>query len=305
MGDLQILVLGGGSSDEREVSLRSAKAIADAVKQAGFSLKQADPADGLDILNSLEPGTIVFPILHGKGGEDGALQAELERLKIPFLGSGSSSAKDCFDKWQTRQELAKVNIPTASGVLVTKETFPGQELAKKPYVLKVVHGGSSIGTLIARDPGQVSEDQIDQVFKHDDHAVLEELVEGIELTVSILDGQALPVVEIIPPSGEEFDYQNRYNGRTSELCPPANLSEALQQQARAMAEKVHKTMNCRHLSRVDFIARADGSLVVLEINVIPGLTDQSLYPKSAAVAGISMPDLISKFVDAIKRDYSI
>jgi D-alanine-D-alanine ligase len=139
----------------------------------------------------------------------------------------------------------------------------------------------------------------------EESAVLEELIEGIEVTVPILDQSALPAIEIRLPTNAEFNYENKYNGQTQEICPPASLTQDQHQDAQYLAEKVHKIMNCQHLSRVDMIMSPDGSFKVLEINTIPGLTDQSLYPKSAAAVGINMPALVKKFVDLVTRDYKL
>jgi D-alanine-D-alanine ligase len=301
---MKILVLGGGTSNEREVSLRSAKAVAEAARLAGFEVMEADPAGGLDILDGLKD-VIVFPILHGAGGEDGELQAELEKRNLPFLGSGSQASRQGFDKWQTRLILEKNNIATAPGERVTRENYPGSALAKRPHVLKVLHGGSSIGTLIVRDPAKIDAEKIEEIFGLENDAVLESLVEGIEITVPILDQMALPALEVRPPEGGEFDYENKYNGRSAELCPPPSLSDEQHSAAQKLAEAVHQTMGCRHLSRVDTIMRPDGSFVVLEINTMPGLTDQSLYPKAANVSGLTMPQLVKKFAELVQRDYGL
>jgi D-alanine-D-alanine ligase len=301
---MRVLILGGGDSPEREVSLRSAKAVADAAREVGFEVIEADPADGLDVLNDLKE-TIVFPILHGAGGEDGELQAELEKRNLPFLGSGSQASRQSFDKWQTRLILEKNNIATAPGERVSRENYAGSALAKRPHVLKVLHGGSSIGTLIVRDPSKIDAEKIEEIFGLENDAVLESLVEGIEITVPILDQTSLPALEVRPPEGGEFDYENKYNGRSAELCPPPSLSEEQHSAAQRLAEAVHKTMGCRHLSRVDTIMRPDGSFVVLEINTMPGLTDQSLFPKSANVSGLTMPQLAERFADMVKRDYHL
>lgn len=302
---MNILVLGGDNSQEREVSLRSAKAVADAARQAGFDVIEADPADGLDVLDNLPKNTIVLPILHGIGGEDGVIQAELEKRHLPYLGSDAKVSSACFDKWQTRQTLIAAGIKVPEAVRVNKDTYLEQSLFKKPHVLKIVHGGSSIGTLLVRDPKKVDQRRIDELFKLENDAVLEELVEGIEITVPILDQTALPPLEVRPPEGGEFDYENKYNGESAELCPPPSLNNEQIKSAQKTAEQVHKAMGCRHLSRVDTIMKAGGNFVTLEINTIPGLTDQSLFPKSAAVAGISMPALVTKFVDLIKRDFEV
>lgn len=302
---MKVLVLGGGDSPEKEVSLRSAKYIAKAALDAGFDVEEYDPATGFSYFDKVPKDTIVLPILHGINGEDGVIQSSLEEHNLPFLGSDSSSSAACFDKWLTLQAFKVYGVPTAQSQFVKKEDFVKSEISKKPYVLKVAHGGSSIGVLIARDPKKITEEQIDEVFNMESPAVLEELVEGIEITVPILDNVALPVVEIVPPKGEEFDYENKYNGKTSEICPPRNVSRRVQESAQRLAQKAHKIRSCRHLSRTDMMVRPDGSLVVFDINTIPGLTNQSLYPKSAAVAGLSMPELVKRFVELVKRDYSL
>lgn len=302
---MKVLVFGGGDSLEREVSLRSAKAVANAARQAGFGVEEADPANGLSFLNGASKDTLILPILHGKGGEDGSLQAELEKRGLAYLGSDSTSSKECFDKWQTRQKLLAAGIAMPQAVLVTKESYRKEKLSTKPHVLKVVHGGSSIGTLIVRDPSAVDPKKVDEIFGLESQAVMEELVEGVEITVPILDKKALPPIEVVPPEGSEFDYENKYNGVSAELCPPPSLTSEQIKKAQNLAEQVHKVMKCRHLSRVDTIMQPNGSFVVLEINTIPGLTDQSLYPKSAAVTGIKMPDLVHKFIDMVARDYNL
>lgn len=301
---MKILVLGGGDSPEREVSLRSAKAVADAAQAAGFEVSQADPKDGDQIFDGLKD-TIVFPILHGAGGEDGVIQKQMESRGLPFLGASSLSSENCFDKWKTRQFLTANSIQMAKAERVKKESYPNSPLTKGPHVLKVIHGGSSIGTLIVRNPSQADMTLVDELFGLEDDAVIEELIEGIEITVPILDQSALPALEVKPPDGKEFDYENKYNGQSQELCPPPSLTDKQHKDSQALAERVHKLMDCRHLSRVDTIMRLDGSFVVLEINTIPGLTDQSLYPKSAQTAGINMPRLVQQFVDLIKQDYSL
>ncbi len=304
---MKVLVLGGGDSPEREVSLRSAGSVAAAAKTAGYEVMEIDPKYDLEKLDEISKDVIVFPILHGKNGEDGVIQKELEARDFAYLGSDSKVSKTCFDKWQTRQRLEIAGVPMPKAALVTKDSYIHEPMVKWPHVLKIVHGGSSIGTLKIPypDPPPLKNRHVDSIFKLEDQAIVEELIEGTEITVPILDQIALPVIEIVPPESEEFDYENKYNGRTQELCPPQSVSRELQKQARELAEKVHKTMGCRHLSRVDIMIDRQGRLYVLEINTIPGLTDQSLYPRSAAVVGISMSQLINKFVELVRRDYNL
>ncbi len=302
---MRVLVLGGGISPEREVSLRSAKAVAEAARHAGFEVDEADPADGYEILDNVSKDMVVLPILHGKNGEDGVIQAELEKRGLAFLGTGSKVSMACFDKWQTRQILIANHIPMARATKVTKETYGNQSLATQPHVLKILHGGSSIGTLIVRDPNNINPEQFEEIFAMENEAVLEELIKGVEITIPILDQTALPPIEVVPPEGGEFDYENKYNGASAELCPPPSLTREQIKNAQKIAQQVHKAMSCRHLSRADTIMRPDGSFIVLEINTIPGLTNQSLYPKAAAEAGIMMPELVAHFVDLLKRDFKI
>lgn len=302
---MKILILGGDNSPEREVSLRSAKAVAKAARTAGFDVVEADPKDGLEFLDKLPQDTIVFPILHGAGGEDGVIQKELEARNLPFLGSDSKSSGDCFDKWTTRLKLQSAGIQMPKGSLVDKENYKNDELYQMPHVLKVNKGGSSIGTMVVRNTDQIDQTKVDEIFKLDKQAVIEQLIEGKEVTVPILGNSALPVIEIIPPTDGEFDYENKYNGQSAELCPPENVSEEVQKNVQKIAEQVHSVMGCRHLSRVDIMLDKQNYPFVLEINTIPGLTDQSLFPKSAKQAGIDMPGLIKRFVGMVKRDYSI
>lgn len=301
---MKLVVLGGGDSPEREVSLRSAAAVADAARGCGYDVISLDPSDGLGPLDNMTD-IIVLPILHGKNGEDGVIQAELEKRGLAFLGSDSVVSARCFDKWRTREQLEAAGIQVAKGALVNKDTYQKNPIAAGPHVLKILRGGSSIGTLIVRNPSSRRQNEVHEIFAMEDQAVLEELIEGTEITVPILDGSALPVIEIRPPKDKEFDYENKYNGVTAEICPPKNVSESMQTKARKVAERTHKAMDCRHLSRVDIMIDEKNNLYVLEINTMPGLTGQSLYPKSAAVAGLPMPELIRNFVGLIGRDYNL
>ncbi len=304
---MKIIVLGGGDSPEREVSLRSAKSVAAAAKRAGYDVEEIDPKFELDRLNKIANDTIVLPILHGKNGEDGAIQQELEKRQLPFLGSDSNTSKLCFDKWQTHQKLQAAGLPVPIATAVTRESYPLRQEAIAPHVLKIVHGGSSIGTLMVPhpDPTQLRNSRVDAIFQMEKRALIEQLIEGTEVTVPVLDHITLPVIEIIPPENEEFDYRNKYNGRTQEICPPKSLNQEMQSKVRMLAEKVHRTMGARHLSRVDIMVDKNQNLYILEINTMPGMTEQSLYPKAAAVAGLNMQQLVEKFIELVKRDYNL
>jgi D-alanine-D-alanine ligase len=293
---MKILVLLGGVSNEREVSLRSGRAVADALKANGHEVTEYDPQEGLDKLAGFV-GRVdcVFPILHGRGGEDGTVQAELEKLGFKYLGSDSQVSQICFDKSKFKDILNKLSILTPGSELVTGTSITSSPLLRNPYVLKPLNGGSSLDAFIIRDPANRSFDP--RIFDHYQMMILEELIEGTEITVPVLGSTALPVIEIIPPVGREFDYENKYNGATQEICPPQNVDATKQQEAQRLAERIHKEVGARHLSRTDIIIDNEGKMWVLELNTIPGLTEQSLFPKAAAVAGINMQQLVQKFLD--------
>ena len=302
---MTILVLGGGKSTEREVSLRSAKAVAEALRTAGYVVQEADPADGESVLQSLPLDTIVFPILHGAGGEDGEIQYWLEKANLPYLGTQSAQSVVCFDKAKTREVLSSNNLPVAEGAAVSRMTYPEHPLHNRPHVLKISQGGSSIGTYLVPKPEASDPDKVNEVFELGDEAVIEELVEGAEITVPILDEHVMPVIEIQPPPDQSFDYENKYNGATKELCPPVSIDQATQQRAQELALKAHQALGCRHLSRTDMIVRPTGEIVILETNTMPGMTGQSLLPVAAKAEGMDMPALVTKFVDMVVRDYGL
>jgi D-alanine-D-alanine ligase len=294
--NLHVAVLAGGISDERVVSLRSGEAVAAALNEAGYGAKLVDLTSEDSGALGLDTFDVVFPVLHGKTGEDGTIQLQLEAKNIPYVGTDSAASALCFDKQRYRDFLDSHSLPIAPGASVTENDFWSSQLITKPFVLKPFDGGSSIDTIIAHDPGSVSRETITDIFSRHQSMLLEELIEGVEITVGVLGTQALPIVEIIPPEGKEFDYENKYNGATQELCPPKNLSADVQQRAQQLAVQIHQLTGCRHYSRTDMIVRLDGSLVVLETNTLPGMTAQSLFPKSAAAAGINMPQLCDQLV---------
>ena len=289
----RVLVLSGGNSDEREVSLRSGAAVTTALRVAGYDVATMDSQATPSALPAVD---VVFPALHGEGGEDGQIQRLLETHHLPFVGSDSKASELCFDKWRWRQLVGQHDIPLADGAIVNLKTLRDHPIAKLPFVLKPFNGGSSIDTFIERDPATTEWEPLEASFVRHSEMLIEALAAGTEITVGVLGEQALPVIEIVPPESGEFDYENKYNGATRELCPPENIDIHLQETAQAMAVKIHRICGCRDMSRTDMIVGADGSLTVLETNTIPGLTDQSLLPKAAAAAGLSMAELCDRLV---------
>lgn len=300
----QVIVLAGGASEEREVSLRSGHAVAKALEEIGHTVTTLDPAEGLKkFLPELRAAEVVFPALHGAGGEDGVLQKFLEDHRIAYVGSDSRSSSLCFDKARYTKLLARHGILTPASDLTDYQGFQHSELRQQPFVLKPNDGGSSIDTFIVRDPLKADLAAIQKAFDRRHIMLLQELINGTEITVPVVAERALPVIEIIPPSGGEFDYENKYNGLSQELCPPLHVSKSLQKTAQDLALRIHHLTGCRDLSRTDFIITAAGDLYTLETNTIPGLTAESLVPKAAEQAGMSMSDLCKRLVEiALRRN---
>lgn len=293
-------VICGGNSSERDVSLRSGKAVAAALQTAGYAVQTFDSAT--TSLEDIIKCDVVFPVLHGAGGEDGTLQAQLDAHQVRYVGSGAEASSLCFDKWQYRQLVEAYHVPMAAGTLVQADNYQTSLLSQKAYVLKPVTGGSSIDTFVVRDPASAPHTLIADTFHRYPTMLLEQLIVGVELTVGVLDNQPLPVIEIMPPPDGEFDYENKYNGRSQELCPPKHVGEDVQQAAQQLALQAQQLAGCRDFSRTDIMCDKDSNLYVLETNTIPGMTDQSLFPKMAAQAGIAMPELCTQLVEmALKR----
>lgn len=299
-----VIVLAGGTSDEREISLRSGEAVATALENSGHEVATLDPADGLEtLLPKLQNADVVFPALHGEGGEDGTLQAFLEKNNIPYVGPDSKSSALCFDKARYTELLRDNNILVPETALVDLGQFQDSGLSKKPFVLKPNDGGSSIDTFIVREMSSSDDAAIAQAFGRHKKLLLQELIHGDEITVAILGSQPLPVIEIIPPENGEFDYENKYNGQTQELCPPKNVDEKLQAEAQKLAMQVHELTKCRDMSRTDIMVTPSDELYVLETNTIPGLTGESLLPKAAGESGLDMPAMCDKLIKlALQRN---
>ena len=293
---MNVLVIYGGSSSERDISLMSGSNVGQALVTAGHTVRYFDPASGIHKLSDeLKKIDVVFPILHGTGGEDGFIQNALELENIAFVGSDSSVSKECFDKWQTIQKAKDILFPKTE--LVNRENITDSTLILHPFVIKPRAEGSSVDTFIVRDPKQFDMQKLDQIFeRYNDELMLEELIVGDEITVAVVGNTALPVVEIVPPAGQDFDFSNKYNGATAENCPPKSVSNSLQLKAKEIALTLHNTMGCRHVSRTDMIIDKHGHIYTLEINTLPGMTAESLLPRAAKAAGYDMPKLVDMLV---------
>lgn len=293
-----VLVIAGSESPEREVSLRSGAAIVTALHASGHQADLFDPATEQLTAERVRDFDVAFPIVHGRGGEDGSLQGQLEALGTPYVGSGVEACRLTFDKSEYKRVLEQAGLPVPRGSLVQGWDIesPDNPLFSAPFVLKPYDGGSSVDTFIVRAVASAPWKAMANGMDRYGEMLLEELIEGVEITVGVLGDTALPVIEIVPPSNGEFDYENKYNGATQELCPPEHVDSAIQKAAQDIALQAHRLTGCRDMSRTDMIVRADGSLVVLETNTLPGMTDQSLFPKAAREAGLDMPALCDKLV---------
>ena len=302
---MKIAALYGGDSPEHNVSIRSGTYVAHALENAGYETVLVDPS-GLsedELAGKLQGCDMVLPILHGVNGEDGVVQKMLENINIPYLGSDSKASQIAFDKHRVHDLLEKngVRMPK-SNVVSSQDLY--DPLFQTPFVLKPIEGGSSLDTIIARNPTDVLMDQARDLLQKYDKMLLEELIQGQEITVGILGDRALSPIAIIPPENGEFDYENKYNGKTQEIVPiPDDLvSSETQELAKELALRVHNLVNARHISRVDMFVTPEDELVVLELNTIPGMTDQSLLPKSAAADGLDMVSLVKEFVRLVESD---
>jgi len=296
---LDITVLMGGPSSEREVSLESGSTIAAGLESAGHQVTCADITPQDTTALDREGMDVVFIALHGDFGESGDVQVLCDGRRLRYTGSDERASRIGMDKAASKQILKRAGLATPDWMIIEEFHDPGQiarwlgELPP-PVVLKPVDGGSSVDITVARDVHERDEALEFLVDKYG-RGMLERFMPGREFTVGILGQYALPVIEIVP-GGEFYDYRSKYDDEAgTEYVFAHGLDEATVERMRDDALKAHRILGCRDFSRVDFILDEDGTPAVLEINTIPGFTSHSLLPKAAAAAGISF----EKLVDAI------
>lgn len=289
---LKITVMLGGPSAEREVSLSSGAAVAAALRSRGHEVFELDPREtGW----TLPPGTdVVFLALHGTYGEDGTVQAALDRVGALYTGCDAEASRIGFDKVLTKARCVAHRVPTARFAVVESETTPWLRGWNPPVVLKPVCQGSSVGLQfvdrVADWPAALQE-----VLRHDSRVLVEEKISGRECTVGILGDETLPIVEVRPKAGI-YDYKTKYSAGTTDYLCPAPFDEATTKRVQAAALAAFQAIGGRDYSRVDVMVRANGDPVVLEVNTLPGMTETSLLPKAAAAAGISYAELCERMV---------
>lgn len=301
----RIGIMMGGFSSEREISLKSGKAVFEALKNSGKDVVELElmqeTEEEIRRLISQHAVDIIFIAMHGGFGEDGRLQHILEKINVPYTGPGEESSRRAMDKIASRKlfEKAGLHVPQYRRIRRRFNSPLLLSFMHYPLVVKPSAQGSSIGISFVGSPDQLPL-ALRLAFKFGDDVLVEEFIEGREITVSVLDGKALPIVEIIPKK-KFFDYQAKYEKGLTEYVVPAPLSPEIAQKAQRDAMKAYHVLDCRHLSRVDMIIKEDGTPYILEVNTIPGLTEMSLFPKAAGAAGISFDQLCTKLVElAIK-----
>jgi D-alanine-D-alanine ligase len=336
--NMKVVVLAGGTSTERDVSLSTGSMIYKALKKNGHqailldvylgyegeltgifesntdwaaqigavseekpdleAVKAMRPDGaknffGPNVLTLCQSADAVFMALHGANGEDGKIQACFELMGIPYTGTDFVSSAMAMDKGITKDMFKAHNIPTPTGIRLKKgET----EAEKVPYpcIVKACCGGSSVGVYVARNDEEYVKAKED-AFQFDNEVVIEQYITGREFSVGVMDGKALPVIEIAPKQGF-YDYKNKYQaGSTVETCP-ADLAADKTAEMQEIAERVFKALRLKNYARMDFMMAQDGTLYCLEANTLPGMTPTSLLPQEAAASGISFEELCEKIL---------
>lgn len=312
-GKLKIVVLAGGISHERDISLKSGRRVADALIEKGAQVIMREPDHQLLANLKKDKPDVIWPVLHGASGEDGALRDILSLTGIPYVGANGSAAKLAWDKSVAKILVARDGIQTPSSITLPRETFKELDaesvlkLVTKtlalPVVVKPARSGSAQGVTIVKKQDQLNQAMID-AYVYCDVAIIEYFVEGTELAVGVIDlgagPIALPAVEIQPRSGH-FGFEERYIAGETDYFVPARLTKTVAAKATKMAVAAHESLGLRHLCRVDMIVDAKGVPWFLEANVLPGLTETSLLPQAILAEGSSLGDVYYSLAQAALR----
>lgn len=310
----KVLVLCGGLSPERDVSIRSGRRVAEALRTQGMAVTVSDAdADLLQRLEDMRPDC-VLPALHGAGGEDGSLADVLDAVGIPHVGSPADSARIAFDKAVAKAAVRHWQLPTPDSVALPHSMFRelgAPELMHQlvsrlqlPLIVKPTRGGSALGAAVVHDVNELPAAMVG-AFAYGDVVLVERYIEGTELAVSIIEGSegpvVLPPVEVVPDSGF-YDYNSRYTAGTTEFFAPARVTAEVARAVEEIALTVHTNMVLRDYSRIDFIVAEDGTPYFLEVNVSPGITETSLLPQAVDAASRDLGTVFAQLVrQAISR----
>ena len=302
-GDIRVAVLKGGRSAERAVSLNSGQQAAEALRAVGFDVLEIDTGDD-EFINELSrsEADVAFIALHGRFGEDGTVQGLCELLEMPYVGSGVLASALAMDKVMSKRFFSVAGLATPDYVVLQRhELFDIGALVDTlgdKVVVKPANEGSSVGMTIVHEPGELPA-AIEKAFGFDSQVLVERFVAGTEVTVTVLgndDVTALPTLEIVPEN-EFYDYDSKYVPGMCRHIIPARVSEAAREECQRLSVAAHKALGCRGLSRADTIVAEDGSVWLLEVNTIPGMTSTSLVPDAARAAGIEFPELCRMLVE--------
>jgi D-alanine-D-alanine ligase len=310
---LKIQVLAGGISHERDISLKSGRRVADALTEFGATVVIREPDSDLLANIAKDKPDVIWPVLHGASGEDGALRDILTLTGVPFVGATPEAARLAWDKSIAKILVARAGIQTPPSITLPKETFrelDAESVLKSvtqsialPVVVKPARGGSAQGVSIVTKIEDLNRAMVD-AYVYCDVVIIEKLVEGVELALSVIDlgagPIALPAVEVVPRKGH-FSYDERYTAGETDYFIPARLDEKTSAAARKVAVSAHEVLGLRHLSRIDMIVDANGIVWFLEANVLPGLTETSLLPMAITASGNSLGEVYYSLAEAAKR----
>ncbi len=290
---MKVLIVTGGTSSERRISFMSARQVRNALTEVGHQVKVFDLKKGKNELKKISKNfDVIFPVIHGEEGEGGSLQKFLTSLGVPFVGGDPKGFKKGWYKISFKKFCDQNNILTSPW----KKVKTKKDLIRFgfPCVLKSSSGGSSLEVVILKSEADLKNRLLYKLLKSNQPLFVEKYLPGTEVTVAILQNQALPVIEIIPSFGW-FDYHSKYSPETKEIPHAPSVPASTRRLTQKIALKIHQTLNLGPYSRIDFIV-SSGKPYVLEVNTIPGLTANSLFPKAAQSAGISFPKLLDKMI---------
>ena len=294
---MKVGVIMGGISSEREISLISGKSIVESMDKTKYEIVPIVIDKKEDIINKVNGIDFALLALHGKFGEDGTVQSVLQTLGIPYSGCGPISSGICMDKDLTKRVLASNNIRTARWINVSsieEIDYNAIEEMGYPVFVKPTNGGSSVATFKIKDKSGI-EEAVKEGLKWDTEVMIEEFVEGDEITCPVFDGEMWPVIAIKPKS-DFFDYTQKYSvGGADEFV--IELEEELHKEVEKMALATYKALKCSVYARVDMIINKEGIPYILEVNTLPGMTATSLFPRSAAAVNVSYSGLIDKIIE--------
>ena len=294
---MKIGVIMGGISSEREISLKSGKSIVNSINRDKYEVVSIVIDEKEDIINKVKGIDFALLALHGQFGEDGTVQSVLQTLGIPYSGCGPLSSAMCMDKDISKCILKAANIRTAPWINLRRNDAINYEEINKmgyPVVVKPTHGGSSVATFILKEEKDIK-NAVVEAFKWDSEVIIEKFIKGDEITCPVFGDKMLPVVAI-KPKAEFFDFTAKYaDGGSDEFV--TELPKELHEEVEEMALATYKALKCEVYSRVDMIVTEDKVPYILEVNTLPGMTPNSLIPKSAAGINISFPELIDMIID--------